>query len=770
LPAFGPALYGKPVLPPIPVQSLSEFLSSKEEKAASSAERAAKESEIKQSDNDSGISSVTTAELSVKDNSVHVIHKPKPWERKADKSLLDSPNSTAPNDDVAKARLGQPCTAKPSFNTLSNNASTVGISTPTDYRSDLLYPMGTVDLDKGLSEHRQSPEHTQASLPASQELLSCKAFELLEVANSPLDASSNLSWRTATALPDICLSGMCHVPRLLYNSRFSDTGGNVITMSAYEVLETKDVERQNCSTLKPKKSLASSSSPEKNNCTNDVAIPEVDFCSSNDAEAEEGEELHECKNSEASTLAETVLSDEDTGLLSHNEGSNDDDSLLAKDSIAIDTGDEWNMREIIGAIHGLPMDNEHDQLYMGPNIKRPSTPRTAILKQQGWSHHHRFARHRSFPTKQITIVPLNHVGAAVVVKNGGGGGTSGRHNHSMVESCSAKDLVDLRSLMDKLTEYQEWKIHAAKSLENAHKGSKEIEDLRTAWLEASEEVTRLSLEGKKRQMEVELLQSCLESEVLEWKTAAEQAVTESSVEIGTLAMNNTEMRAENERLSVGVDTLTNKLESMLHLAERQRALAKEEAQELHVLLQADITRLKRKLEKSNRSNDAKDKERIDLREQLTVMEKRQNLQVKKTLNAREEEVIALKSELATLQATIDAANLERGVMICELTELKLVDAQLKEEIEAHTSCKERLEAATCENQMLQEQLEAQDSNVQELTAIMKMDEYEAKDELEQLKAKKGQLEDEAMQAQDLIRKFETSMNQKEEEVVLLKTV
>ncbi len=32
-PAFGPALYGKLVLPPIPVQSLSEFLLSKEEKA-----------------------------------------------------------------------------------------------------------------------------------------------------------------------------------------------------------------------------------------------------------------------------------------------------------------------------------------------------------------------------------------------------------------------------------------------------------------------------------------------------------------------------------------------------------------------------------------------------------------------------------------------------------------------------------------------------------------------------------------------------------------
>ncbi len=47
-----------------------------------------------------------------------------------------------------------------------------------------------------------------------------------------------------------------------------------------------------------------------------------------------------------------------------------------------------------------------------------------------------------------------------------------------------------------------------------------------------------------------------------------------------------------------------------------------------------------------------------------------------------------------------------------------------------------MEAATCENQMLQEQLEAQDSNVQELKAIMKMDEYEAKDELEQLKEKR----------------------------------
>ncbi len=48
---------------------------------------------------------MTTAELSVEDNSVHVIHKPKPWERKADKLLLDSPNSTAPNDNVAKGKI-----------------------------------------------------------------------------------------------------------------------------------------------------------------------------------------------------------------------------------------------------------------------------------------------------------------------------------------------------------------------------------------------------------------------------------------------------------------------------------------------------------------------------------------------------------------------------------------------------------------------------------------------------------------------------------------
>jgi len=824
--SFGPASYGKPVLPPyIPVQSLSEFLSSKEEKAASSAgRRAAKEEgEIKPSDDYSGISSVTTAELSVEDDCVKVNHNPK-QERKVYESLLDSPNSTAPNDDGAKVlQPGQMCPAMPSSNDAcgSNNASTVmSISTPNDYWSDLLYPMATVDRDEGLiSEHRQSPErsksgstpegllgehrqsperpesspsgglgesrqspgHSKSSSPASRQSPSCPASErqLLDPADSPVDAPSNLLWRTAAASPDISLSEMCRLPRLLYNPRWSDAGCNAITMGANYVLETKDVETQNSSTLKPKKSSASSSSPEnKNGTNNDAASPEVDCLSINDIKAEEGEECHECKNSETSTSAETVSSDEDAELLAINEGSNDDDSLPATDSAAIVTGNEKNANEIIGAIHGVPTEREHEKLYTDPNTERPSTPRTAILEQQGWSHHHRFARHRSIPTEQITIVPLNHVSAAVVVNNGGGGGTNGRHNHGMVESCGAKDLVELRTLMGELNEYREWKVHSFKSLENTHKGSKgskEVEKWRNSWLEASEEVTRLRAEGVKLQMDMELVKSHLESEVLEWKTAAEQAVRESSKEIATLSKNDREMKAENERLSVVVETLTNKLESMLHLAERQRALAEEEARGLHVLLQADFTRLERKLEESKRSNDAKDKTLLDLREQLTVKENQQSLRFEKTLRARDEEVSLLKSELATmamhtstLQATIDAANLARDVMTNELTVHKMVDARLKEEIDAHTSCKERLEAITCENQMLQEQLDARDSVVQELKAMMKMDELEGEHELEQLKAKKGQLEDEVMQAQNLIRTFEASMKEKEAEGVLLK--
>ena len=788
--SFGPASYGTPVLPPyIPVQSLSEFLSSKEEKAASSAgRRAAKEEgEIKPSDDYSGISSVTTAELSVEDDCVKVNHNPK-QERKVYESLLDSPNSTAPNDDGAKVlQPGQMCPAMPSSNDAcgSNYASTVmGISTPNDYRSDLLYPMATVDMDeglisehrqspersqssspKGLGEHRQSPEHSKSSSPASQQLSSCPASEqqLLEPADSPVDAPSNMLRRTTGASPDISLAGMCHLPRLLYNSR-------CITMSANDVLETKDAKTQSSSILKPKKSSASSSSPKKNNCTNDAASPEVDGYACIDIKAEEGEEFNECKNSETSTSAETVSSDEDAELLASNEGSSDDNSFR------LDTGDEGNTKEIIGAIHGVPKESEHDQLYTDPNPERPSTPRTAILEEQGWSHHHRFARHRSIPTEQITIVPLNHVSAAVVVNTGGGGGMNGRHNHGMVGSCSAKDLVELRALMDELTEYREWKAHAAKSLENARTGSKEVEELRISWLEASEEVTRLRAEGEKLHMDMELLKCHLESEVVEWKTAAEKAVIESSKEIATLSMNDMEMRAENERLSVVVDTLTNKLESMLHLEDRQRALAEEEARGLHVLLQADITRLEGKLEESKRSNDAKDKTLIDLREKLTLKENQQSLQVEKTLRVRDEEVSSLKSELAnmamrtsTLQATIDAANLARDVMTNELTVHKLADARLKEEIDAHTSCKERLEATTCENQMLQEQLDAQDSAVQELQAMMKMDEDEVEHELEQLKATtNGQLEDEILQTQNLIRMVEASMKQKEEEGVLLK--
>ncbi|KAL3794607.1 hypothetical protein ACHAW5_007930, partial [Stephanodiscus triporus] len=750
--SFGPTSFGKPGQRP--VQSLSEFLSSKEKKATLTAERAFKDNKIKSHDNDTCISSVTVAELSEEDGSVIVNHNAKQRERKADKLLLDSPNSTAPSD--AQAQLGQPCPAITGINA-SNDATTVDISTPTDYRSDVLYPMGTVDLDEETSELRQSPEHSQSSSPTSQQSLSGPTSEqelLGTVADSPVDTKL---WRTATASPDNTPSGLCHMPSLLYYSIRNVPISNANLISADDVLKTK-VESQNSSAPK---SAASPSSP-INNGPNDVSSPEVDRSLCNDITADEGEEWHDCKNSE--TCAETVSSDEDVELLSSKDGSKDDDSLPGKNSMTISTVDEKNKKKIMGSIHDVLMDSEHGRLYSHPNVNRASTPRTMILEQQGLSHHHRFARHRSIPSEPITIVPLNHVSSALVVNSGGGGGMNGHHSHGMVKSCSARDLVDLRALMDELTELRAWKVRAAESLE-AHKGLKEVDVLRASMAEASEEVIRLRSEGEERRLEVESLKSRFKKEVLEWKTAAEQAVAESSKEIATLSICNKEMRSENERLSGNVDDLKNRLESMLHSAERERLLADEEARGLHMLLHADITRLESNLEEIKRSNDAKDKELMDLKEKFTASETLQNHKMETALRAREEEISSLKSELAnmakctsTLQAKINATNLASEFMT---SELQLVEAQLKEEIDAHA--KKRLEAATCEKQM--------SITLRQLDSILKTVTNQVEDQDSVIQAKTveiNRLQEKLAADEDARQNLEAILHSKNEEVTQLK--
>ena len=705
--AFARVLGPLPPTPP-PVRTLSKYPSAGGGKGAVSSveERAAGGCRFgsHRDDCDSGISSVTTADMSdvgYRRIATTGTRDPMPREcRGGTGSLFDSTVAVVLDDDGvgAKGRSDRDGGG-------SHDATpAVDVIATVDYRSDVLLA-GTIDMDDydddgGLDEIRQSPEHSQSSFPPTH--------EREPHGHVAVDADIVL-WRTATSSPENVPSGLCHMPSFLDLARsIVPLGNSIIAMSANNDLKaTMDGVRCDGRTPKPERSATNSSSPGSNGA-NDGASPEAACRSGNDIRADEGVECNECMKSETTTVAETDSSDEDVGLLSSKEGTVDDDSLSEEDFMAIDNGSNGSLKKSFGVIHDVMTDGEHDLLYARPNNDRAPTPRTVILEQQGWSHHHRFARHRSILSEPIAIVPLNHVSAAVVVNNGGGGkgGVNGRHSYGMVESSSAKDLVELKFLMDELTELRAWKVHATKLLEDARCGMKEVDKLRASRAEASEKEMALRSECDGWQMEVESRKSRFQN-----KVAAEQATTESSKEIAALLMSNSELRAENERLSNEGNAMKNRLESTLHSAERQRALVEEEARGLHLMLQADITHLENKLLESKNSNDAQDKELMDLREQIRKGEL--------TLLARDGQICSMKSELASM--TLSNSTLQDRINAANVTSSD-IDARLKEEIHAHISCQEKLEAATCTNQILQNQIKEQDSVVQTLEDLMRINE------------------------------------------------
>lgn len=711
------------------------------------AARTNNEDEIESHDNASGISLVTSIEP-----------------REVDMSLLtDLPNCEEQNN-FSMVKSGQPCSTTTIIDaSTSLNANelyyplppqvVVRKYTPTDYRSDLLYTTGTIDMDEGLSdEHRQSPEHSQTSSPTTVQHASYHPVSELKQLGIVNTQSTTLWEVAAPSFDNHTSSGMCHMPSLMCKSRSTAPSS---AMETVDVVRQKSLgEDQNNIILKPRKSAANPSCL-KQEGANDAIISK----DGNDTNADEGDESQDCTHKKGEVTLPVITSTDLGRMLSSNEGS-EDEILRAEEPLVFDTGVNEDAKKLIGAFHEVRKDSGHNPLYTQSNFVRvcaPSSPRSAILEERGWSHHHRYARHRSTnPSEPFT----RHVSTALGSVNGGMASMLSHRHHCMVESHGARGLAELRALTNELMELRAWKVSAAKSLEDAHE--KEMKTLRASRAEALEEATKL-------RSEVASLRSIAESEGLEWKTAAEQAVMECGKETAKLAMSNKELReenekllgdidalnshlesmlklaeeqrtdlsksnevlkTENEKLCDDIDTLNNHLESMLHLAEEQRSLTEEEARGLHMMLQADITRLESNLNESKCLIDVKDEELVTLREQFS------NLSTKLEL---------------------------------EGSKLAAADALLKEDMIVHTICKEKLEAATRENLMLLEQLESQDSTLEEFKELMKTNELAVEQELEQSKTLRRQLEEEAAQAQNTIQELVANKKQKEEEAVGLMT-
>ena len=80
------------------------------------------------------------------------------------------------------------------------------------------------------------------------------------------------------------------------------------------------------------------------------------------------------------------------------------------------------------------------------------TPRSVLLERCGWTHHHRYARHRGVPhaaAKQpITRVPLNHLSTEIVINSG-------------CVDVKGESIEEKRAFLIEIDELRTWKVNAS---------------------------------------------------------------------------------------------------------------------------------------------------------------------------------------------------------------------------------------------------------------------------------------------------------------------
>ncbi|KAL7472308.1 hypothetical protein ACHAXS_012623 [Conticribra weissflogii] len=366
-----------------------------------------------------------------------------------------------------------------------------------------------------------------------------------------------------------------------------------------------------------------------------------------------------------------------------------------------------------------------------------STPRTALLEKCGWTHHHRFARHRSNANANPTspkIVRLNHVSSAVIVdahyekklnisKENVGIQTGSSldeldSNYDLFADSSANDndvtntfCGELYEVMAaELADLRAWKKNALVKTEHY---ADEVETLKSK-LQA---LTNQCSEQQKSLSEKETEVSTLESKLREQSSSSNEQHSELEVktqEIQDLKqrlvlLNAAKYDAEAEAKTLVLerkiieDDMKVRDLYVLHLQESNEK-SKKEAESL----MKDATVLRAKVEELQDAQDhAKSLEatlKENFEENKSLKERVQELEV--DLDKRRSESWSYEAKISALQDRVHEGLVKINSLCEELQNLEIVNKNLHKKLEDKTNESTALEQSAMSLRTSQDELSA----------------------------------------------------------------
>lgn len=630
------------------------------------------------------------------------------------------------------------CTKAPSQSSIS----------PADHRSDLIHTMGTVDFDDTFNEQRQSPELFQSCTSSTKW---CSPYPEQEMRVSTL-VSSDFSLSFMQRLRNLREYTLCTAAAAVASCDSPAT--TVIRYCKEKPTKTKSIitTPETIGTNHVTHLTADNESTDSETSSETLSVNKVESHSYGDRnKKEDNNEV----GADSSNDGVDSIKDEEKSIETYSK------DKCAENVISIETcangkgdvnvGIEVNLRkDTIQQIDTL-VDIERQCRSAHPKIERALTPRTDILEQHGWSHYHRYARHRqsSSPcTPPLVILPMNHMSRALVL-NGGGDRANGYH-HGFVNSGGAKDLTELRTLADELHELRNWRKLATKSLSDAREELKVMDKLQATKDDALNEVKKLRQELDAQRAEAALLTTALNER--------KHPLVNNGKMHTALSQINEEAKEEEERTSVEMVSLNNEnLNGGVN--EEKSVTGKRELRDDNMVF-------------------AKLQEQVQVNE---IIQKESVLRFESMILARDEEISLLKSKheqttlhSSKLEEALDAANQSKDAIATELYELKVwnatVEIRLEIEQKARAKGNEKLEAAMHEIRLSQEKLIERDSELQEFKDQLDKCKVANKNSLEQL----ATLQDELRQEQDCkcqldqkLKETEDALTEKHHEVSFL---
>ncbi|KAL3786445.1 hypothetical protein HJC23_011026 [Cyclotella cryptica] len=299
------------------------------------------------------------------------------------------------------------------------------------------------------------------------------------------------------------------------------------------------------------------------------------------------------------------------------------------------------------------------------------TPRSALLEKCGWSHHHRFARHRAASSfnatakQPVTIVPLHHLSSAIVVNNG--------YMHDEVAM-----LEEKRALVTELDELKQWKTRI---LEELSSNTQEVETLKQCAANHASEVELMKNQAAKMaELHVEEL-SRLNSQVsiLQNRCDEKQGVIESntaeirelqSVVEGTRSL----LHARDMELFTKNQVIDDKNAEIVELKSELTSMMNEKIaiSEEH----GDLKSWKVVAEKSMDDSAQKILAQSNKNEELKELIKELEAQLK-SLNQKNDEY---SSDIANLKSTLESKCANNDKLRAEVEESRRVVAECRDEI------------------------------------------------------------------------------------------